>query len=314
MFSIILYFIFIYWILTVLFLKKSRHYFFQRFLFLFIIQSLCLISLIESYSLVLIGAFYLKFTWLFIFVVYICIYIWQLVVSLTKMFPNISTTEWWEAFHVYNWCNLWRSISEKNLIFITNTEWLKNQQNNHLNNAVYRILVVKKILKLLSYAFFIYLLYHSKSLDLEYFWFKLDFFIFTYFLFLPLIFFVFLFITSIFFKKIKWKYLVLFISFFVEARIVDRAEFDPSFGFMLSLEDLVEYQLYSSHLMYCRSPTSHKKPRHGIHDLDLNNTTNFSRLVWNDMWWDCNMYYFSHLYDVNLIKKYNNKQQTNKKN
>jgi hypothetical protein len=83
------------------------------------------------------------------------------------MFPNIFTAEWWEAFHIYNWSSFWRSISEKNLIFITNTEWLKNQQNNYLSNAAHYILIVKKILKLLFYTFFIYLLYYSKKLDLE---------------------------------------------------------------------------------------------------------------------------------------------------
>lgn len=307
MFSIILYLTLIYWVLSLLFLKKTRHYYFQRFLFFIIIQSLCIVSVLEARSLLLINAFYLKFFWLFVIFFYLSIYIFQLAISLNKTFPNISTTEWWEAFHIYNWSNFWRAVADKKNLSLTNTEWLINQRNNHLNLLVQRMSITMLFLKCLLCLFYIYLLYTSWNLDLEHIWFKVDFFFYTYFLFLPMLIFIPLLFSSLFFKKLNWRNIILFYTFSVESRVVDRADFDANFGFMLSLEDLTEYQLYSNHVMYCKSDLSHKKPQHGKHDLDLDNTSNISRLVWNDTWWDCNIYYFSPIYNDSLYNKYRNK-------
>lgn len=308
MFSIILYLTLAYWVLSILFLKKTRHYYFQRFLFLVTIQSLCIASIIESHSILLVNALYLKFFWLLIIFLYLLVYIFQLAISLNKTFPNISTTEWWEAFHIYNWSNFCRTVSDKKPSLITNSEWLVNQKNNHLNLLVQRMSIVMLFLKCLLYLLYTYLLYTSWVLDLEYIWFRVDYFVYTYFLFLPVFIFIFLLLISLVFKKIKWHNIILSYTFSVESRVIDRADFDANFGFMLSLEDLTEYQLYYNHIMYCKSDLSNKKPLYGIHDLNLDNTSNFSRLIWNDMWWDCNIYYFSPLYIDSLYNKYKNKK------
>lgn len=297
MFSVILYIIFIYWALSTLFLNKTRHYFFQRFLFLIIIQSIGLISVIEAQSLILLGGLYLKFIWLIIFFIYIFIYIYQLVLGLIKTFPNISTMEWWEAFHEYNWASFLRSVSDNNKKIISNNEWLKNQQSKQLNYTTQWGLTIKNFIKLFLFFVFSLLLIFCWQLDLEYLLFRVDFLIYTYYLFFVLICFIFLFVISIFFKKLHLRNALLFITLATETKFVDKAAFDPSFDFMLSLEDLSEYQLYSVHVMYCKNFISHKKLQNNPHDLNLSNVSNFSRLVWNDTWWDCNIYYFSRLYN-----------------
>lgn len=303
MFSIIVYFIFIYWVLSVLILKNNKHYFFQFFLFLFIIQSLCLVSVIETHSLILIGSLYIKYFWYIIIFVYVLFYIFWLFISLIKTFPHIFTMEWWEAFHIYNWNSFLRATSNYNQI-ITNKDWLQNQQRSYFN--IKYVITIKNLIKLLCYVFFVYLLAFCWHLDIEYLLFKWDFFIYTYYLFFPIFIFIWLLVFSIIFKKLRLKYWLMFFSFSIESRFIDKALFDSNFGFMLSLEDLTEYQLYSNNIMYCKSYASHKKSLNNHHDLNLNDTTNFSRLVWNDTWWDCNIYYFSRLYNPKLNKKYKN--------
>lgn len=305
MFSVILYFIFIYWVLLALTLKSNKHYFFQFFLFLFIVQSLVVISAIEAHSFVLLGSLHLKYFWYINLIIYLVVYIYWLSISLVKTFPNIFTMEWWEAFHIYNWCSFLRAASNSKQI-ITNSEWLKNQQSSRNIINIQYVLIIKNLIKLFCYFFFVYLLVFCRSIDSEFLLFKLDFFIYTYYLFLPLLTFVYLLVASVFFKKLHLKYWLMFFSFSIESRFVDKASFDSNFGFMLSLEDLAEYQLYSSNMMYCKNPASHKKSMNNRYDLSLSDTTDSSRLVWNDMWWDCNTYYFSRLYKTKLTKKYKN--------
>lgn len=306
MVTFVVYLIFFYWIASFFFFSKSKHYYFQRYLYIFLLQSIILIFFIESCGWESLFIMHLRTGWVIFLFIFICLYVCQAIISLLKMFPDIFTLEWWEAFHRYNIYNFFRAVSNKKEFSISNVDWLTNQNSCFLYNFIRAVKIIKFVTKFIYYIFFVYLLKNCWYIEPEVVWFQVDYFIFIYWRFFVLVPFVFLLIHSIFFKNVCIRYYLLILNVKVESKMLDRAYFDPNFGFSLSVENAEEYMRYSYQVLSLITDWSHKRSADGTHEVDLSETTEITRLIWNDAWWDCNSYYYSYVY-IKYKYKYKNK-------
>lgn len=295
MLGIIVYLSLAYWIASFFFFKKSRYYYFQRYLYFFILQSFLILAAIDYRLWIYLDFLSLGGVWLVIISISLLVYVLQATVAILKTFPTVATMEWWEAFHLYNICSFLRSTSTKKAPNISNKDWLQNQSQPYLYRFKGYIKLLKIFNRLLFLLCFFYLLIRCWSLDTDLIIYSVDFFCYNYWVFSPILVFSYCFINSLFLKRIKKKYLLVASSIIFESGFVDRADFNPNFSFILSIENSYEFQKYSIDVLYLRLPDSHKKlPEKPYYSLLL--TTESSRLVWNDTWWDCNNLYYSPLF------------------
>lgn len=304
MVTFVVYLILAYQVASFFFFRKSKYYYFQRYLYTFLLQSVVLIFFIEGYSWESLFLMHLQIWWAVLLFVLFGIYVSQIPLSLLKMFPDIFTLEWWEAFHRYNVYNFLRVLSIREEPSISNLNWLTNQRNHLLYTFVRTIKIIKIVIKTAYFLLFLLLLKNCWYIEPELIWFQIDYFIFIYWRFFILIPFIFLFIHSIFFDNIRINHYLLILNIKAEGRMLDKAYFDPNFGFSLSIENAEEYMRYSYQVLFLITGASNKKSDDGTYEVNLMETTEVTRLVWDDSWWDCNNYYYSR---VKLNKKYNKK-------
>lgn len=304
MVTFVVYLILAYQVASFFFFRKSKYYYFQRYLYTFLLQSVVLIFFIEGYSWESLFLMHLQIWWAVLLFVLFGIYVSQIPLSLLKMFPDIFTLEWWEAFHRFNVYNFLRVLSIREEPAISNLNWLTNQKNHLLYTFVRTIKIIKIVIKTAYFLLFLLLLKNCWYIEPELVWFQIDYFIFIYWRFFILIPFIFLFIHSIFFDNIRINHYLLILNIKAEGRMLDKAYFDPNFGFSLSIENAEEYMRYSYQVLFLITGASNKKSDDGTYEVNLMETTEVTRLVWDDSWWDCNNYYYSR---VKLNKKYNKK-------
>lgn len=301
MIGIIVYLSLAYWIASYFFFRKSRHYYFQRYLYFFILQGFLILAAVDYRLWIYINLLYLKYVWLFIISVLLLLYALQATLAILKTFPTVATMEWWEAFHLYNMNSLLRSITIKKAVSISNKDWLQNQSQLYLykfNNFIKFFKICRQFLFLLCFC---YLLVNCWSLDTELMIYTIDFFCYNYCIFFPILTFFYYFICSLFLKRLKKKYLLVATSIIFEPGFVDKADFNPNFGFILGIENSYEFQKYFVDVLHLRLPDSHKRlTDEPYYSLQL--TTESSRLVWNDTWWDCNNLYYSPLFKFSKQK------------
>lgn len=304
MVTFVVYLILIYQVASFFFFRKSKYYYFQRYLYTFFLQSVILIFFIEGYSWESLFLMHLQIWWAVLLFVLFSLYVCQIPLSLLKMFPDIFTLEWWEAFHRYNIYNFLRVLSTREESSISNLNWLTNQKNHLLYTFVRTIKIIRVVVKTAYFLLFLLLLKNCWYIEPELVWFQIDYFIFIYWRFFILIPFIFLFIHSIFFNNIRINHYLLILNIKAEGRMLDKAYFDPNFGFSLSIENAEEYMRYSYQVLFLITGASNKKSDDGTYEVNLMETTDVTRLVWDDSWWDCNNYYYSR---AKLNKKYSKK-------